>query len=76
MWTSLIVMNTTQTQHFTCELGSTVATTSIPRHRHHHLTLDTVGKPLENFTSSRELVRAVRAAIIGMSLERFAPASH
>jgi hypothetical protein len=60
----------THTQRFTCELGS-----SFPRRRHHRLILDTVGKPLKEFASSRELVRAVRAAIIGMGLERFAPAS-
>lgn len=48
---------------------------SLPRRRHHRLILDTVGKPLEKFASSKELVRAVRAAMIGMSINRFAYAS-
>jgi Fungal protein kinase len=48
---------------------------SLPLRRHHRLILDTVGKPLENFASSKELVRAVRAAMTGMSLKRFASAS-
>lgn len=36
--------------------------------RLHILVLDTEGKKLEDFTGSRELVRAIRAAIIGMDL--------
>jgi hypothetical protein len=67
----------TDTQRFTSELGPRVGlTTSIPERRHHRLILDTVGEPLETFSSSKQLVRAVRAAIIGMSLKRSASASH
>ena len=36
--------------------------------RLHFLVLDTEGKKLEDFTCSRELVRAIRAAIIGTGL--------
>jgi hypothetical protein len=66
----------TRTQHFTREswLHEDLAF-SVSVRRHHRLILDTVGRPLETFTSSKELVRAVRAAMIGMSLKRFAPAS-
>ena len=66
-----------RTQHFTHGLGRIVGLkTSIPVRQHHRLILDTVGKPLEDFKPSQELVRAVRAAIIGMSLKSFASASH
>lgn len=41
---------------------------SIPSRRLHCLILDTEGRKLEDFTSSREMVKAVRAAIIGMGL--------
>jgi len=64
----------TRTQCFTPRPGG--PKTSIPVRRHHRLILDTVGKPLAKFASSRELVKAVRAAIIGMNLKRFASASH
>ncbi|KAI9442083.1 hypothetical protein BJY52DRAFT_1089943, partial [Lactarius psammicola] len=37
---------------------------SFPVLRHHRLVLDNVGKSLENFTSSHEMVRAVRAALV------------
>ncbi|KAI0245684.1 hypothetical protein BJV78DRAFT_1137314 [Lactifluus subvellereus] len=37
---------------------------SIPIRRHHRLILDTVGKRLDKFSNSQELVRAVRAALI------------
>jgi hypothetical protein len=36
--------------------------------RHHPLILDTVGKNLDEFSSSRQMVRAVCAALVGMSL--------
>jgi len=65
----------TDTQRFTSKLKRGLKT-SILEHRHHHLILDTVGKPLETFSSSKQLVSAVRAAIIGMSLKRSASASH
>jgi hypothetical protein len=41
---------------------------SIPVLRHHRLILDTVGKNLDEFSSSRQMVRAVCAALVGMSL--------
>jgi hypothetical protein len=44
------------------------ATLSFPVLRHHRLVLDTVGKKLEEFASSKDMVKAVRAALIGMSL--------
>jgi hypothetical protein len=37
-------------------------------YRHHHLVLDTVGKKLTEFASTKEMVEAVRAALVGMSL--------
>lgn len=43
--------------------------TLIPTCRHHRLILDTVGRPLNKFTSSKELVHAVRTAVIGMNIK-------
>jgi len=40
---------------------------SFPVLRRHRLIWDSVGKKLENFGSSRELARAVCAAIVGMN---------
>jgi hypothetical protein len=60
----------TRTQDYTCK--SWVLKNlefSIPRRRHHRLILDVVGKPLDKFASSKELVGAVRAAMIGMVLK-------
>jgi Fungal protein kinase len=58
----------TQTQSFSeaSWLGSFEF--SSPPLRHHRLILKSVGRKLNKFTSSRELVRAIRAALIGMSL--------
>jgi hypothetical protein len=36
--------------------------------RHHRLILDTIGKKLEAFSSSREMVGAIRAALVGMNV--------
>lgn len=35
------------------------------QHRHYRLVLDDIGKPLDRFKCSRDMVRAVRAALIG-----------
>jgi hypothetical protein len=40
-------------------------------HRHHRLVLDTVGKKLKEFASTKEMVKAIRAALVGMSLWLF-----
>jgi len=61
----------TRTQRFAREPWSQVDVT-MPVRRHHRLILDTVGKPLGEFSSSKELVRAVCAALIGMGLEEIA----
>jgi Fungal protein kinase len=37
-------------------------------YRHHRVVLGTVGKKLEDFASTKEMVRAVRDALVGMSL--------
>ena len=66
----------TDTQRFTSELGLYDSSTSILERRHHRLILDTVGEPLKNFSSSDQLARAVRAAVIGMSIKWSATASH
>jgi Fungal protein kinase len=57
----------TQTQSFSNApwLGS--FDFSSPALRHHRLILKTVGRKLDKFRSSRELVCAIRAALIGMS---------
>jgi hypothetical protein len=41
---------------------------SFSKLRHHRLILDVVGKELEQFSSTKELVRAVRDALVGMNV--------
>ena len=44
---------------------------SITTRQHHRFILDTVGKRLEQFSFSHEMVCVVRAALVGMNLESY-----
>lgn len=57
--------HTSRTQGFNDTYGSPCLSRYLVPHRHHRLVLDTVGRPLEAFKCSREVVKAVYDALVG-----------
>ena len=57
--------HSTQTDRFCREGWFARYEYGLTRHRHYRLILDDIGQPLEGFKCSRDMVRAVRAALIG-----------
>ncbi|KAI9442014.1 hypothetical protein BJY52DRAFT_1229263 [Lactarius psammicola] len=58
------VYHSTYTNRFAAASWALVPTHDFTPHRHHRLILDDIGKPLETFKSSKDMVRAVLAALI------------
>jgi hypothetical protein len=56
--------STKTNKYYTAEWARNISVHLIP-HRHYRLVLDVIGRPLTKFTSSYEMVTAVRDALIG-----------
>ena len=57
--------------HKFVRLTNKPASKTITHYRHYHLVLDTVGRELTSFTSSKELVSAIHALLIGKYINSY-----
>ena len=55
----------TSTSHFANAAWAVKSTQELTPHRHHQLILDDIGKRLETFRCSKDMVSAIRAALTG-----------
>ncbi|KAI9449786.1 hypothetical protein BJY52DRAFT_1126444 [Lactarius psammicola] len=62
------IYHSTYTNRFAAASWALVPTHDFIPHRHHWLILDDIGKPLETFKSSKDMVRAILMALIGVYL--------
>ena len=57
--------HTSRTHEFASKYGGQRLSTQIMPHRHYRLVLDTIGRQLQDFKCSKEVVKAVHAALLG-----------